>query len=265
MNSTLLKIFAAFLLLNASVARAQKSEFSIKELVSFTSIPASKFDSYISRKGYRVQADTESNYSNAFYKTSKDHSIQKILDRYDQSDTSSLFFQTTSYEEFSELKEELAENGFTYTAYDTTKSQFPLMYQRGSIRIFPSVKQESDHNVYAFEVQRKELPKATEIAFAEDLLQLVSHEYLASVFGPDHVKKDVFYFSEKEVNRCSVLFPNTSLQVVFVWKDEANQKEIAYMLIGGQVRTASSQAYHKTIEMNKWQSSQGIYLCMPLK
>lgn len=139
------------------------------------------------------------------------------------------------------------------------------MYQRGSIRIFPSVKQESDHNVYAFEVQRKELPKATEIAFAEDLLQLVSHEYLASVFGPDHVKKDVFYFSEKEVNRCSVLFPNTSLQVVFVWKDEANQKEIAYMLIGGQVRTASSQAYHKTIEMNKWQSSQGIYLGMPLK
>lgn len=266
MNSTLLKILVFTFLLNGSAVQAQKPEFSIQDLVSFTSIPANKFDSYISRKGYRVSSDTQdNNFINAFYKTSKDHSIQKILDRYDQSDTSSLFFQTSSIEEFAELKKELSENGFSFAPYDTTSSQFPQMYQRGSIRIFPSVKNENEHTVYCFEVQRKQLPKSTEISFAEDLMQLVSHEYLASVFGPANVKKDVFYFSEKDISRCSVLFPNTSLQVVYVWKDQANQKEIDYMLIGGQLRTASSRGYHKTVEMNKWQSSQGVYLGMTLR
>ncbi len=266
MNSTLLKSFIFLLLVPGSFLQAQKPEFSIKDLVSFTSIPTNKFDSYISRKGYRMQPDSvESDFDNAFYKTSKDHSIQKILGRYDRSDTSSLFFQTTSLEEFNELKTELQENGFVYSAYDSTKSLFPFMYQRGSIRVFPSVKQDSGQTIYSFEVQRKDLPKPSEINFAEDLMALVSHEYLAAVFGPSNVKKDVFYFSEKDLNRCSVLFPNTSLQVVFVWKDEVNQKEIAYMLVGGQIRTAGSQSYHKTVEMNKWRSSQGVYLGMTLR
>lgn len=265
-NSTFLKTIIFLLLVPASFLKAQKFEFSMKELVSFTSIPTNKFDSYISRKGYKVQpASEESSFNNAFYKVSKDHSIQKILGRYDRSDTSSLFFQTNSIAEFNELKNELKENGFVHASYDSTKKLFPPMYQRGSIRVIPSLKQDTAQTIYSFEVQRKELPKPSEVAFAEDLMSLVSHEYLAAVFGPSNVKKDVYYFSEKDLTRCSVLFPNTNLQVVFIWKDEENQKEIDYMLIGGQVRTQGSQAYHKTVEMNKWRSTQGIYLGMTLR
>ena len=36
---------------------AQKSEFTIKELVFFTNIPTNKFSTYITRKGYKPRAD----------------------------------------------------------------------------------------------------------------------------------------------------------------------------------------------------------------
>ena len=265
LNSTRIKTLLSLVLFTTLGVNAQRSEFSLKELVSFTSIPINKFDAYISRKGFRPQPDSVySAFDNSFYKVSRDRTIQTFLGRADKSDTASLFFQTNSLQEFNELKTELVQNGFVYAPYDSTKTLFPSMYQRANVRVYPSVKRQGSNSIYMLEVQNKQLPKATDITFAEDLAELASHEYLAAVFGPGSVKKDMFYFSEKEISRCSVLFPNTSLQVIFIWKDQVNLKGISFMLIGGQVRAQSSQGFHKVIEMNKWQSRQGIYLGMSL-
>lgn len=264
-NSTRIKTLLFLLLFANLTATAQKAEFSLKELVSFTSIPIAKFDDYISRKGFRPQPDSVAGaFDNSFYKVSKDKTIQTFLGRADKSDTASIFFQTSSLDEFNELKNELVSNGFVYPPYDSARELFPPLYQRANVRVYPSVQQQGDHRIYALEVQRKQLPRATDITFAEDLMQLASHEYLATVFGPSNVKKDLFYFSEKEMNRCSVLFPNTGLQVIFIWKDQGNHKGISLMLIGGQVRAESSQGFHRVIEMNKWRSAQGVYLGMSL-
>ena len=264
LNSTHIKTLLLLVFANLA-ANAQKAEFSFKELVSFTSIPTSKFDDYISRRGFKPQPDSVySAFDNSFYKVSKDKTIQTFLGRVDKNDNASLYFQTTSLDEFNELKTEMVRNGFSYAPYDSLKELFPAMYQRANVRVFPAIKQQGDHAVYTLEVQRKQLPRASDVSFAEDLMQLASHEYLATVFGPSNVKKDIFYFSEKEINRCSVLFPNTGLQVIFIWKDQVNHKGISLMMIGGQLRAQSSQGFHKAIEMNKWRSSQGIYLGMSL-
>lgn len=253
------------LLLIANLGAAQRSEFSLKDLVSFTSIPSSKFDAYISRKGYRPQPDSVySAFDNSFYKVSKDKTIQTFLGRTDRSDTASLFFQTNSLEEFRELKQELVQNGFVYAPYDSSRELFPPLYQRANVRVYPSMQQQGNNTIYALEVQRKQLPGATDITFAEDLMQLASHEYLATVFGPSNVHKDRFYFSEKEINKCSVLFPNTGLQVIFIWQDQINHKGLSFIMIGGELRAQSSQSFHKAIEMNKWRSNQGVYLGMSL-
>jgi hypothetical protein len=50
-----------------------------------------------------------------------------------------------------------------------------------------------------------------------------------------------------------------------MWKDQINNKGISYLMIGGQLRAQSSQSFQRTVEMNKWQSKQGIYLGMTLK
>jgi hypothetical protein len=262
------QLFCLLLLLPTLCSQAQKSEFTIKDLVLFTSIPTNKFSGYISRKGYKLQPEYTSivgEAAPAYFKTSKDKSIQKLVGRYDKNDTAAIFFQTNSKIEFDELKIDLKEDGFEPEAVDTSAGELPTFYQRSDVLIYPVVKKDEDKTIYGFTIEKKQLPKGNEILYAEDLLQLNSHQYLASVFGANHVKKDVFYFSEKEVNKCSVLFANTSLQVIFIWKDGKNNRDIAYIMIGGELRSKSSEGFEKAIEMNKWRSKQGVYLGMSLR
>lgn len=261
------KVFWLLFLSPIFSLKAQKSEFTIKDLVLFTNIPTNKFSAYITRKGYKLYPDfvEASNFQTAFHKVSKDKTIEKLVGRYDKRDTAAIFYQTNSKIEFDELKINLEEDGFEHEPIDSLIKPIPAFYQRGNITIFPVVKKEGEKATYGFTIERKQLPKGNEILFAEDLLQLTSHQYLTSVFGASHVKKDVFYFSEKEINKCSVLFPNTSLQVIFIWKDAVNNKDIAYLMIGGELRSKSSEAFEKAIEMNKWRSKQGVYLGMSLR
>jgi hypothetical protein len=262
------QLLCLLLLLPTLCLQAQKSEFTIKELVLFTSIPTNKFSGYISRKGYKLQPEYTSiigEAAPAYFKTSKDKSIQKLVGRYDKNDTAAIFFQTNSKTEFDELKIDLKDDGFEPEAVDTSAGELPTFYQRSDVLIYPVVKKDEDKTTYGFTIEKKQLPKGNEILYAEDLLQLKSHQYLASVFGVNHVKKDVFYFSEKEINKCSVLFANTSLQVIFIWKDGKNNRDIAYIMIGGELRSKSSEGFEKAIEMNKWRSKQGVYLGMSLR
>jgi len=106
---------------------AQKSEFTIKELVFFTNIPTNKFSSYISRKGYKLYQDDiiEREYLTAYHKVSKDKAIEKLVGRYDKNDTSAIFYQTTSKFEFDELQLNLEEDGFEKGFTDSTKGQLP--------------------------------------------------------------------------------------------------------------------------------------------
>ncbi len=193
--------FLLFFFFSCSVACfAQKPEFSMKDLVSFTALPVSKFDAYISRKGFKPMPDSVvTSFDNSFLKISKDKSIHKLLGRYDKSDTSTLFFQTNSLLEFNELKKNLEEDGFVHAPYDSSKTPFPKFYQRANVTIYPSLTKVEDKTVYGFKVDLKILPNGDEIRYAEDLLQLGSHEYLSAVYGSSHVQKDRFYFSETEI------------------------------------------------------------------
>jgi hypothetical protein len=109
-----------------------------------------------------------------------------------------------------------------------------------------------------------ELPALESIRNAEDLLQFYSHEFLVSVFGEKNVIKDLYYFSEKEVTKCSVLFPHTNRQAVFIWGDEINLSGPIYLVIGGNLNTASNANYDKVVEENVWRSKDGIYSGMSL-
>ena len=102
------------------------------------------------------------------------------------------------------------------------------------------------------------------IQFAEDLLQFYSHEYLVSFFGQSNVVKDLYYFSEKEVAKCTVLFPKTNRQAVFIWEDNVNLCKPAYLIIGGNMNAATISNYDGIIGENAWNSKDGIYSGMSL-
>lgn len=138
------------------------------------------------------------------------------------------------------------------------------VYQKRNITIQPRVKKEEDKDVYSFIIEKKKLPQAKDIVHVEDLLKINSHEYLAAVFGVNNVKKDVFYFSEKEVNKCTILFPNTSMQAIFIWNDEVNNRDISLLIIGGQFSVGNEMNY-RSVGQSKWRSLNGIYQGMSLK
>ena len=116
---------------------------------------------------------------------------------------------------------------------------------------------------YSFKLKVKKIPSA--IKYAEDLLQFDSHEFLVSFFGEQNVKKDMYYFSEKELKKCSVLFSGTRYQVVFVWGDQNNLNNLLYILVPHALPTAGAEKKNPVTGNNEWQFRNGIYPGMDIK
>ena len=108
------------------------------------------------------------------------------------------------------------------------------------------------------------MPRPKEISFAEDLSAFTSHEYLRYYFGEQNVKKDIYYLSDKKVAKCSVLFPNTNRQVVFLWADEANNCSLSKIYIGGQLMAEINLKYENNIPENIWRLKSGVCQGMSL-
>ena len=109
-------------------------------------------------------------------------------------------------DEFTESLSSLKENGFFCGNENDTVA---ALYQRKNVTVLASlIKGAEGDTLYSLFFQQKELPLPETIQIAEDLQQFYSHEYLVSVFGEKHVIKDLYYFSEKEFSKCSVLFPD---------------------------------------------------------
>jgi hypothetical protein len=124
--------------------------------------------------------------------------------------------------------------------------------------------EEEEGIFYQINFDRNPVPTLSSVKFADDLLEFDSHESLVMLFGKENVQKDVYYFSEKEVNRCSVLYPNTKWQAIFIWKDQENSRKLSYVLIGGSLRTESASDFNQTIALNSWRSYSGLRTGMKL-
>jgi hypothetical protein len=226
--------------------------------MNYSSISGDKLESAVSKKGFRQSEASESEtvYSR---KKKRDQSFTSIS-RFEGDDTSAVIFQTTSTEEFENLKQDLTRQGFKKILSD---DKTDLRYQFGNTVVKTQIETGEQDTIYHVFIQRKKLPALHELIYAEDLLQLNSHEYISFVFGPANVKQDVFYFSETETNTCTVIYPNTNSQVIVVWEDQKNLRNISFMLIGGSLKESEGNSY-KQIEHNKWHSRQGVFLGMSL-
>lgn len=171
-------------------------------------------------------------------------------------------FYTTCKKEYEEGLMTLKNSNFFQGETDDS-SHAPLFFQRRNLTVHVSSEVEDDSLIYTFLLKRKELPSS--VQFAEDLLNFDSHEYLVSYFGEANVQKDVYYFSEKKIKKCSVLFGNSNQQVVFVWEDENNLCKLSYVLISGILPTENGLPFNDNISRNKWVFKSGIYSGMSIR
>jgi hypothetical protein len=174
-------------------------------------------------------------------------------------------YQTTSAAEYAGIIDALKLQGF-YCEYekDSTNTQPPAyLYQHGEFTAEASKKNLEDTTWYAITFHEKSLP-INYVHFAEDLLQFTSHEYLVYFFGAKNVQKDVYYFGKDNIGKCSVLFTNSKLQVIFIWRDELNRRKIGSLLFGGRYKLKSLGDNEGFIGENDWLLKSGIHAGMPL-
>ena len=72
--------------------------------------------------------------------------------------------------------------------------------------------------------------------------------FLVSYFGEKNVTQDLYYFSENELKKCSVLFSGTLYQVAFVWGDENNLDNLSYIIVSNLLPTKKGK---KTVLLMK--------------
>ena len=243
-------------------------EFSAKDFLFASSLSSKKFESYLNRKkfipsGRRSQNDTILNiYSLKAPKKRKERradssQIRKSIEACFGKDNVSFTYFTSLRDEFMEGMNSLKEIGFFCGNEKDTVA--PLFQRRNLLVQANTIITDEDDTLYSLKFSQTELPSPEKIEYAEDLLLFYSHEYLVGVFGDKNVIKDVYYFSEKEIANCSVLFPRTSRQAVFIWNDQLNLCKPSFVIVGGGTKVGGQADYDGVIGENVWASKDGIY------
>jgi hypothetical protein len=254
-----LGLMIVFVLL-AQMGMAQES---LKELTNLLDLGQYKLENHLQRKGFRRAIPLEDQAATAFRKEDrKAPNCIRGFEIINQSRDFQLVYQTTSLEEYTNLKQQIKQSGFNYPSKQDEAS--PVIYQRHDLRIESTTIKDDSTVYYVLKATKKELPRKKDIVWAEDLLQLDAQEYLIDVFGRENVKTDTFYYTETETNKCSVLFPNTRREVIFIWNDETNLKDISFILIGGNLHPKEVTDFN-SVAHNTWTTRQGLSCGMTIQ
>ena len=174
-------------------------------------------------------------------------------------------YHSKSLSEISYLKASIKKMGF-YCSNNKDSSNIynNALYQHNNFTATIYKNAEYADATYSIKFHRKIFPDAKSIFFADDLLHFTSHEYLVYYFGEENVKKDIYFFEGNEISKCSVLFSGTKRQVVFIWEDDENKRNISNLLFGGQQKLKSFDNKENFIAESSWLLKSGLYAGMSL-
>ncbi len=268
MRKTILGVSVSFFIMCSAYGQS----VTMNDLLDLYTVAPKNIDNYLGKKGF-VATDinmADKPGSMTFVakpkKKVKDTlNVNRSITLYKEDNIQYCLLNTSSEEEYLDGKNRLTQAGFIYDSAAATTSSSSQIFQRKNISVVANTAKDESNSGYSFLLQKKELPSLDNIKYAEDLLIFDSHQYLLSFFGEKNVKQDVYYFSEKELKKCSVLFPNSSQQVTFIWDDEVGMSKLAYILISGLSPTAGALQFNAGIQQNKWMLKNGLYCNISLK
>jgi hypothetical protein len=242
---------------------AQK--MNLKDLINLLNTNQNKIETQLQKKGFNRDFSTGNDHISYFQTRFNKKDTQPISRAIEIARTESgeeLVYQTSSFMEDSIFKKDILSAGFHCTAVNPDP-QAPLYFQKQNV-VLKCFTEKVDSTVYyRVSACKKNIPKTKDIVYAEDLLQLDAHEYLAAAFGKQNVRQDSIYFTKTISKKCTVIFPNTSRQAIFIWNDQYNLREIAFIIIGEQLSTEEQVA--NPVMLSDWRSKQGIYCGMSLR
>ena len=263
------KILLILILYNFASGAADGQSFTIDNLVKVASLPSKDIDHFMNRNGYVLTSSKleneamEASFSVKVKKNKPYIGPKRTINIYLKDDSKYFTLHTSSLNEYVDGQRSLIKSGFFYDKQKDVSKDTSILFQKGNTLIQATAGEDDGIPRYSFKLKVKKIPSA--IKYAEDLLQFDSHEFLVSFFGEQNVKKDMYYFSEKELKKCSVLFSGTRYQVVFVWGDDNNLNNLLYILVPHALPTAGAEKKNPVTGNNEWQFRNGIYPGMDIK
>lgn len=251
--------------------------FSPDDLVALSSCNLKYADLFLKKKGFMpdpgqvdyrtmtvsyIQNEIKTNEENS----RDDSTVTRSIDICNKDGIKCFTWRTTSEEEFISGKAQLAAKGFVYD-YDVSLYQdTSLLFQKGNITVETMREVTGSDMVYCFILKKKEYPDPKSIRYADDLLHFNSNEYLVGFFGAGNIRQDLYYFSENDLRKCTVLFPNSNRQAVFVWEDQKNLRNLSCIIISDILPTVDGKHYEGALlGNNQWVLKNGIYCGMSVK
>ncbi|MEO7960820.1 MAG: hypothetical protein ABIR19_04685 [Ginsengibacter sp.] len=266
MKRLLLVFFTGML----SVSFSYGQSFNVDDLITLASLPSKNIDRFMGRNGFALKSDLDDSsliacFEQKMKRRSPDTISRRSIDLY-QKHTSRFFcFHTNVLQEFKNGQDFLIKKGFIFDTTANLNTAPSIIFQKRNVVIEATRYTKDNAPAYTFKLEEKAIPQITNIKYANDLLQFDSHEFLSSFFGIQNVKRDLYYFSENELKKCSVLFGKSSRQVVFVWGDEVNLNKLSYILVTKVAPTVEAVASKWVIAKNEWKLGNGIYPGMTLR
>jgi hypothetical protein len=263
------RLLLIIILQNFFTGNICSQSFSVNDLVKLASLPSKDIDHFMNKNGYIITGSKsgnesmEASFSIKMKKNKTYPGPKRTITIYLQDDSTYFILHTSSLNEYLDGQRSLIKSDFFHDDKKDISKDSSVLFQKGNITIRATMENRDSVPQYAFELRQKKLPHT--VKYAEDLLQFDSHEFLVSFFGGQNVKKDIYYFSEKELKKCSVLFSGTRYQVVFVWGDENNLNDLLYILVPHSLPTAGADKKNPVTGNNEWQFQNGIYPGMDLK
>ena len=189
--------------------------------------------------------------------------IRQGVDFYQKNGARYFVFHTLNPDDFENGERRLIKSDFIYDKKKNISKDSIVLFQKRNLSVLASIEVEDSVAHYTFKLKQRKIPDS--VLYAEDLLQFDSDEFLESYFGEKNVTKDLYYFSEKELKKCSVLFNGTLYQAAFVWGDENNLDNLSYIIVSNLLPTKDGKQNSIVNENNSWKFQNGIHHGMALK
>jgi hypothetical protein len=263
------KVVLILILQSFALSSIYCQSFDINDLIKLAYLPSRDIDHFLNKKGFDLSFSKSDSVSaesifTTRVKTKEGEVIsKKNIDIIFDENSKTYSLETTMAYEYVNGQRTLIKSGFFYDEYRDVNKDSSMLFQKGNIVILASPQKNDSATKYTFQLKVKKIP--LRIKYAEDLLQFDSHEFLVSFFGAQNVKRDMYYFSEKELKKCSVLFSGTKYQVMFVWGDGRNLNDLLYILVPHVLPTKGAEENNPVTGNSEWQFRNGIYPGMDIK
>jgi hypothetical protein len=262
------QVSVIFFVLTFALQTAYSQSFSVDELITLAYMPSKNIGQFMKKKGFMLSwsSSDSSNMRATFIERIRSKNSMGPKRRIEINVKNGLKYftlHTPALEEYTRGKQRLVKTGFFYDTLKDVQTDCSMLFQKANISINAITEVQDSISHYSFNLTEKSIPST--LMYAEDLLQFDSHQFLISYFGERNVKRDIYYLSETEFKKCSVLFSGTQRQAVFVWDNEVYLNDLAYVILTNKLPTEGAKNNNPLSGNNEWQLKNGIHPGMALK